>query len=72
MPEGYKIVLQEQGDSSLEFRIPNIVYRVRTVPHKKFQRKGDDLHVSLEISLEDALLGFQKTITHLDGHEVDV
>lgn len=37
-----------------------------------FQRKGDNLHMWVEISLREALLGFEQTFKHLDGHEVKV
>ena len=33
---------------------------------------GDNLYYNLDISLEEALLGFSKRITHLDGHLVEV
>jgi len=33
-------------------------------------RHGNDLEISLHISLVDALTGFKRTFVHLDGHEV--
>ena len=33
-------------------------------------RAGDDLHFDLEISLEEALLGYKKPIQHLDDRTV--
>ena len=39
---------------------------------KLFKRIGDDLYTNLTISLEDALTGFSTTVTHLDGHVVNV
>jgi len=42
------------------------------MPHLVFERKEKDLKIKLEISLEEALLGFKRTITHLDGHKVEV
>ena len=33
---------------------------------------GDNLFLNLDISLEEALLGFSRTIRHLDGHEVTI
>ncbi|RHY98707.1 hypothetical protein DYB37_003633 [Aphanomyces astaci] len=35
-------------------------------------RAGDDLHAQVQISLQDALLGFSSTLAHLDGHKVEV
>jgi len=42
------------------------------LPHKKFVRDGDNLKITQEITLKQALLGFKITIKHLDGHEVDI
>lgn len=38
--------------------------------HPRFTRQKDDLAVEVLLSLEEALLGFSKSILHLDGHEV--
>eukprot|EP00929_Paragymnodinium_shiwhaense_P064566 TRINITY_DN3234_c0_g2_i1.p1 TRINITY_DN3234_c0_g2~~TRINITY_DN3234_c0_g2_i1.p1 ORF type:complete len:478 (+),score=157.65 TRINITY_DN3234_c0_g2_i1:122-1555(+) len=40
--------------------------------HKLFKRRGDDLHMEHEISLKEALLGWSKTVTHLDGHTIEI
>ena len=37
-----------------------------------FERKGDDLHTELSISLKAALLGFEAELVHLDGRSVPV
>lgn len=33
---------------------------------------GDNLYVNVPLSLEESLLGFETTITHLDGRTVRV
>ena len=35
-----------------------------------FERRGDDLYTNVTISLRDALVGFELSIKHLDGHLV--
>ena len=35
-----------------------------------FERKGSELHVRHQISLREALLGFEHELVHLDGHRV--
>merc|ERR1712176_1495635 len=40
--------------------------------HKLFRRKGSDLHVDIDISLKEALLGFERTFVHLDGRSITV
>jgi len=44
----------------------------RLQPHPIFERRGPDLYTNLTISLQDALVGFQTEINHLDGHKVKV
>lgn len=42
----------------------------RTMPHKTFERRGDDLYTNVTLSLQDALIGFSMEIDHLDGRKV--
>ena len=48
----------------------NILVRLATKPHSQFERDGNDLHYRQVITLEEALLGFEKKITHLDKRQV--
>ncbi|MGH0158751.1 UNVERIFIED_CONTAM: hypothetical protein FKN15_055514 [Acipenser sinensis] len=43
-----------------------------TYRHPVFERRGDDLYTNVTISLEEALVGFEMDITHLDGHKVHI
>lgn len=57
--------------SQLPEQIPGDLYvQLRGGEDKWFKRIGNDLQITLGISLYDALLGFRRTITHLDGHSV--
>ena len=40
--------------------------------HQRFERKGNDLYTTLTLTLEEALLGFNKEIDHLDDHIVTI
>jgi len=40
--------------------------------HKRFKRSNNDLHMTMKISLKEALLGFEREIQHLDGHTVEL
>ena len=54
-------------------RIPgDVVVKLKVQKDKWFKRSGKDLHTELAISLKEALLGFTATITHLDGHTVQI
>jgi DnaJ-class molecular chaperone len=35
-----------------------------------FERNGNDLKATVKITLKQALLGFERELTHLDGHVV--
>ena len=39
-------------------------------PHAVYQRAGDDLRATLDLTLEDILFGFSRTLTRLDGSEL--
>lgn len=54
-------------------QIPGDVYvTIEQKDHSFFERKGKNLHYKMKITLKEALIGFKKTITHLDGHIVDI
>ena len=38
--------------------------------HSTFTRDRNDLKTSIEVTLKEALLGFEKELTHLDGQKV--
>lgn len=50
----------------------SVILKLKAKKHPKFQRNGNDLHTELTISLREFLLGWSRTITHLDGHTVEV
>lgn len=71
-PDGHLIQYKDAADEFINVRPGNVNIKVIQLDHPLFERKGDDLKIRITISLQDALLGFQKTITHLDGHEVEI
>jgi DnaJ-class molecular chaperone len=48
------------------------VVEIKQKKHPQFRRDKNDLHLTLEITLKDALLGFTTIVDHLDDHEVEV
>ncbi|RIA89230.1 hypothetical protein C1645_772896 [Glomus cerebriforme] len=64
------IVFEKEGDESPDTIPGDIIFKVKTLPDSIFERKGNDLYAKQTISLIDALTGFEKNITHLDGRDV--
>lgn len=45
----------------------DLIIKLRERSHKKFTRKNADLQISVEITPQESLFGFNRTIRHLDG-----
>jgi len=70
MKSGDTIVFEEVADETIGHTPGNLIIELVAEKHDYFTRKGDDLHLRLNIPLVDALAGFSKTIKHVDGHDV--
>lgn len=71
-PESHCITYDLEADQQPGQVPGDVVVSVYSVPHPQFSRHGMDLHLTVRISLAEALLGFEKTIRHLDGHVVEL
>ena len=49
-----------------------MVIKVQTLPNSVFERAGNDLKSTVKISLKQALLGFEKELTQLDGRVIKI
>ena len=70
--DGHVITYKDAADEYINVRPGNINVKVIQLEHPVFERKGDDLKTRIHISLKQALLGFKKSLTHLDGHTVEI
>ena len=70
MKDGEKIKFDQVADEAVGHIAGDLIFVIKQIPDPLFTRNGDDLSMTMTISLEDSLVGFQRTITHLDGHEV--
>lgn len=70
--EGEKIVLAGEADHDPDDEeAGDIVFELVEEPHETFHRAGSDLQAEIEISLSEALTGFNRTIVrHLDGRGI--
>ncbi|KAA8543042.1 hypothetical protein F0562_021463 [Nyssa sinensis] len=72
MQDGQEVVFYEDGEPIIDGEAGDLRFGIRTAPHDRFRREGNDLHTTLTITLVQALVGFEKTIKHLDDHLVDI
>ncbi|KAF9159025.1 DnaJ- protein scj1 [Actinomortierella ambigua] len=70
MADGTKIVLDGEGDQSPDILPGDINVELRTRPHSTFERRGDHLYTYVTIGLQEALLGFERELVHLDKARV--
>lgn len=70
MQNDEKIVFAGQADQAPDTITGDIVFQLQLKSHSKFERKYDDLHVKHNLSLTEALCGFQFALTHLDGRQL--
>jgi len=72
MVDGETITFENQADEHPDKSAGHIIFKLVTIDHSLFRRKGDDLHYNMHITLLQALVGFEDTIEHLDGHRVPI
>jgi len=72
MPDGHEIVFFEEGEPVVDGENGDLRLRLVTAPHPAFRREGADLHLRQTVSLVEALVGFERNVTHLDGRRVPV
>ncbi|KAG0353126.1 DnaJ- protein scj1 [Podila minutissima] len=70
MADGATIVFDREADEAPDLVPGDVIFDIRTRPHSIFERRGDALYTYVTISLEQALLGFNLEIKHLDGKTV--
>jgi DnaJ family protein B protein 11 len=70
MADRQEISFFEEGEPLVDGEPGDLVFTLRTLPHPRFARSGDDLHVAERVSLVEALTGFRRELAHLDGRAV--
>ncbi|KAI0032533.1 DnaJ-domain-containing protein [Vararia minispora EC-137] len=73
MSHGQRIVLAGAGDQEPGLPPGDVIFLLKMQPHETFERSGNDLLTTVQITLSEALLGFDRIlITHLDGRGIKV
>ncbi len=68
--DGKRYTFQGESDEAPGVESGDVIVEIMIEKHKKFLRKGADLVYSADISLLEALTGFELVINHLDGRSI--
>lgn len=69
-PSGHTITYRGEGNEIPGAEAGDLEINVTVKKHKVFTREGADLTLEKEITLKQALLGFNFTVKHLDGKDL--
>ena len=70
MRDGQEIVFPRESEQAPGTIPGDLIVKLKQREHSFFkERNGDDLKAKIEINLKEALLGYNKKITHLDKRE---
>lgn len=72
VPDNEKVVVRGKGNEHPEYRAGDLVVVVQIEPHQLFRRSKDDLIIEQSVALIEALAGFEFTIHHLNGSDINV
>lgn len=67
MKDGEIVVFKGESEQTLETYPGDVYVTLRQIPHGLFKRRGNNLYTDLTINLEEAILGFTKSLKQLDG-----
>eukprot|EP00931_Biecheleriopsis_adriatica_P027212 TRINITY_DN16397_c0_g1_i1.p1 TRINITY_DN16397_c0_g1~~TRINITY_DN16397_c0_g1_i1.p1 ORF type:complete len:483 (-),score=107.23 TRINITY_DN16397_c0_g1_i1:60-1508(-) len=72
MSDGDTVQFPHMGEQQ-PGKIPgDVVVKLKEIKHAVFRRTGADLHTEVNVTLSEALLGFERTVKHLDGRTIHV
>jgi len=70
MKNGQKVVFHGMADEKPNMEAGDINFIIQESEHATYKRKGADLLITKSLSLNEALCGFEWSITHLDGRDI--
>ncbi len=72
MPSDGEVRFERESEQTPGVTPGDVIFKFKQQAHARFRRTGDDLHHEMHLSLREALLGFSRTVQHLDGRSVTV
>lgn len=70
--DGMGVIMENEGNEYPNTIPGDIVIIFKMIKHPKYERRGNDLHMNYELSLYEALVGYNFTITHLDSRKINI
>lgn len=70
--DGHRIVFERESDQAPGMEPGNVIFSIVQKTHNRFVRKGNDLFLKKNITLNEALCGFQFYIEHLDQRYLSI
>jgi DnaJ-related protein SCJ1 len=72
MKDGQNLVFARESEQSPDYTPGDLILVLKQSPHKMYKRIGDNLYYECNIELKEALLGFKRSIKHLDDHYTQI
>ena len=72
MINGEKIAFNGGANDHLELDSSDLIFVIQELEHKKFTREKHNLRTEMKITLKEALTGFSRQLTMLDGRKITV
>jgi DnaJ-class molecular chaperone len=72
MRHGDTVKFDQVADEAVGHIPGDLVFVINQQPHAVFRRENDDLYAEVMVTLLESLVGFSKTLDHLDGHKVTI
>lgn len=72
MTDGHLITFDGETDEMPDHLPGAVKFEIDTQEHDRFVREGNDLHYSLTVTLQEALVGIERVVRQLDGRKVDI
>jgi DnaJ-related protein SCJ1 len=70
MRAGDVVLFKGESEQGFNFYPGDVFVKLNEIAHPTLKRDGNNLRINLDISLKEAILGFERSIPHLDGHNV--
>lgn len=67
-----KIVFKKEGNQMLNGQFGDLIVNVSVLSHDVYELDGNDLHCEMNILFKESILGFERTLSHLDGSKFKI